>query len=387
MHVKSEAKNKKYTLFILGILITVCTLFICLFTIPAYAGSTLLFLAPNMHEVGLNQEFSMQVYVSSDQSINAISGTLQFSPDMLEIISITKENSILSLWVQEPVYNNSAGTASFEGIILSPGFIGNSGRVVTARFKAKGIGNSSISFSSAAVLANDGKGTNVISAVGSADVKVFVDIVVPIKPIVTPPSSSDTTQKGVTETIRTTKPIYNVLESMQNIADISWLSNLFEQDNILPKIIRHSAFVIQGETIDIHGITKPDSKVTLWIQQNNYKSFSYTTYSDDSGLFLASIQDKLQAGMYKIWAEITDAEGIKQASRSVAVAVVPIGQVQSNSYWILVALAVFIFLFSFLNWYTNYISKCRERKYDRKENKKAKSKKQIKKRRKIRKKK
>jgi hypothetical protein len=106
---------------------------------------------------------------SLDQAMNAASGILLFPNDKLEIVSISKNGSIFNLWVQEPTFSNSAGTLNFEGIVLNPGFIGSDGKIITINFKAKSVGSAKLILSSASVLANDGKGTNILTNLGSAN--------------------------------------------------------------------------------------------------------------------------------------------------------------------------------------------------------------------------
>jgi len=100
--------------------------------------------------------------------MNAASGVISFPSDKLEVTSLSKTGSIFSLWVQEPTFSNTAGTVNFEGIVLNPGFIGSSGKAITITFRAKAAGNAPLTFSSGAVLANDGQGTNILASLGNA---------------------------------------------------------------------------------------------------------------------------------------------------------------------------------------------------------------------------
>jgi len=140
------------------------------------------------------ETFSVSVYVSSsDQAMNATSGTLSFPPDKLEVSSVSKSGSIISLWVKEPTYSNSAGTVSFEGIVLNPGYTGSAGKVLTINFKTKAPGSAPITFSSGAILANDGQGTNILSSMGTARFDIEVPVTGPVADASdNPPSSAGT---------------------------------------------------------------------------------------------------------------------------------------------------------------------------------------------------
>ncbi|MFH0814723.1 MAG: cohesin domain-containing protein [Candidatus Falkowbacteria bacterium] len=137
--------------------------------IAASAGSASLFLSPASGTFKVGQTFSIGVYVSSaDQAMNAVSGTITFPKDKLEVASVSKSGSVLTLWVQDPQFSNSGGTISFEGIAFNPGFQGKSGKILSVTFKAKATGSAAVKFSSGSVLANDGQGTELISGLGSA---------------------------------------------------------------------------------------------------------------------------------------------------------------------------------------------------------------------------
>ena len=106
----------------------------------------------------------VKVVVSSDtDSINGASTTVRFPTDILSLSSISKSDSIMTLWAQEPTFSNSTGTAGFEAVALS-GFTGKNGTLVTLVFKAKKEGKAVLTVSDGTVLANNGEGTNVLSS-------------------------------------------------------------------------------------------------------------------------------------------------------------------------------------------------------------------------------
>ena len=136
--------------------------------LPFVAAAATLYFTPSSGTVG--QTFSIAVYVSSaEQAMNAASGIVSFPPEKLEVTSLSKSGSIFNLWVQEPLFSNAAGTINFEGIVLNPGFIGSVGKIITVNFRVKSTGSAYLSFSSASVLANDGRGTNILTGTGSGN--------------------------------------------------------------------------------------------------------------------------------------------------------------------------------------------------------------------------
>ena len=116
-------------------------------------------------------EFSIDVNVSSpDQSINASVGSISFPVNNLEVVSISKDNSIFNFWVQEPSFSNTLGTINFQGVIFNPGFQGEAGKIITIKFKVKKVGTANLNLSSGVVLANDGNGTTVPTTLGGKKV-------------------------------------------------------------------------------------------------------------------------------------------------------------------------------------------------------------------------
>jgi hypothetical protein len=143
-----------------------------LFSVSVAQAATLYF-SPSSGSHAVGTTLSVSVYVSSaDQAMNAASGVISFPADKLSVEALSKTGSIFSLWVQEPSFSNSAGMINFEGIVLNPGFSGASGKVVNITFKTKASGSVPITFSSGSVLANDGKGTNILTGLGDANFSI-----------------------------------------------------------------------------------------------------------------------------------------------------------------------------------------------------------------------
>jgi 5-hydroxyisourate hydrolase-like protein (transthyretin family) len=165
----------------------VILIFLSAFILPINASAASLYLSPNSGSYEVGATFSASIYVSSpNETINAASGTVSFSTENLQVVSISKTNSIFSLWAKEPSFSNNNGTISFEGVILNPGFTGGSGKILTINFKTKKVGEENISFSSGSILANDGNGTDIISSKETAKISI-IDSDAPVKEPVSAP--------------------------------------------------------------------------------------------------------------------------------------------------------------------------------------------------------
>lgn len=140
---------------------------------PFFARAADLYFYPSTGSYQTGDSFSVRLMVSSpDQAMNAASGVISFDPALLEITSLSKTGSLFNVWVQDPSFSNSAGTLDFEGVVLNPGFTGTAGKILTINFKAKKEGKPVVNFSLASVLANDGKGTNILKTLGSVQFSV-----------------------------------------------------------------------------------------------------------------------------------------------------------------------------------------------------------------------
>jgi hypothetical protein len=140
-----------------------------IFLAPRTSRADTLSISPASGSYSQGKTFSVKISVSSPTTaINAVSGTLAFPPDKLQVTSVSKAESILTLWVQGPSFSNPQGTVSFEGVVPNPGFTGSGGLVATVNFKVIGTGNAIIKFNNGSILANDGEGTNILKNLNTA---------------------------------------------------------------------------------------------------------------------------------------------------------------------------------------------------------------------------
>ncbi len=155
------------------------------------ASSASLFMTKSALSVEEGQNITINVKVkSTDQSINAVSGTLVFPSDMLRSVSVSRDSSILNIWTRDP--NIQSNRISFEGVILNPGYRGDGGTIFQVTFQARKHGQATISFSDGAVLANDGLGTNILSSLSPISINIIGTGAIDISTDFTPIASTDT---------------------------------------------------------------------------------------------------------------------------------------------------------------------------------------------------
>lgn len=175
----------KLALYLLG-----CVIVYILSATTLHAATLSLSPATGVYQA--NTTFSVTVLVNTKgQPINASEGTIRFNPNELSVVSVNRSGSIFNLWVAEPTYSNSVGTVSFSGGLPS-GYTGSAGNIMTVTFRALGSGPTKVNFSGGSVLANDGKGTNVLTSMGNGSYTVQAASVVPETEIIEYIASANT---------------------------------------------------------------------------------------------------------------------------------------------------------------------------------------------------
>lgn len=166
----------------------VITIFILIF-VPrgeAEAGASL-FLSPGNGRLRVGEQISVRVVLNTGGSaINAGEATIRFGATQLEVVRLTK-GPVFSLWAEEPHFSNSEGTIRFAGGLPAPGFNGSSGTILTIVFRAKAAGFAEVRFGEAAILADDGYGTNILGSVSGGRYEIGI-VTVPPPRAPAPPS-------------------------------------------------------------------------------------------------------------------------------------------------------------------------------------------------------
>jgi len=150
--------------FIFRAIITVTTLYAAFFGGLGYAHaqSATLYVSPASGTHSIGETFSVNVMTDSGTSdVNASEAALAFDSSVLRVQKISKDDSALNLWTQDPTFSNSGGTISFGG--GSTASFSGKKIIMTIVFEAKAAGIGNVSFSSGNMLASDGKGTDILS--------------------------------------------------------------------------------------------------------------------------------------------------------------------------------------------------------------------------------
>jgi hypothetical protein len=230
--------------------------------------------------------FAVNVYAASPEaSAAAFSALISYPASQLEITSLSKDGSVITFWVQEPSYSNTAGTVSFEGVTPNPGFVGSSGKLLTMNFRVKAGGSSQISFLSGSVLANDGYGTNILTGMGTAPFTFGAT------PAVTPPAPApDSPAAPTAPAPAPTAPVGPVVSSVTHPDQSAWYSN---NDPVFAWELPENA---TGVSVLLN--QKPTSDPG-WLSDGLITSKDYTNLAD--GEWYLHVKTKTAAG----WSPIT----------------------------------------------------------------------------------
>jgi hypothetical protein len=149
-------------------------IFFALVLIVVFSSSEVLYAAtlstsPASATYATGSTFSASVYVAStDKAMNAAAALVTFPKDLLQVVSVSKAGSIIDFWAQEPSFSNTSGTVKFEGAVLTPGYTGPAGKLLTINFRAKTPGTAKLALSETKVYANDGAGTSILQSSSGA---------------------------------------------------------------------------------------------------------------------------------------------------------------------------------------------------------------------------
>jgi hypothetical protein len=247
------------------------------------AEAATLSVSPSSVSTSVGKTISVKVVVgSAGQSINAVSGQINFSNDLLTLSSISK-GSLVTLWAQEPTFSNGNGTASFQGVILN-GYTGSGGTIITLNFKAKAQGSATVGITNggSSVLLNDGQGTNVLSGTTGGTITIAKAVVV------TPPPQTTTTPPPVV----TPPP---VIETPPPVVEKQ-----------APEPIRAPIFtdyqnpLTEGSFIVVKGTTSPNTSVNITFNRTLADGSTTVTQipitSNDTGTFTFVSDQKVADG-------------------------------------------------------------------------------------------
>lgn len=134
------------------------------------------FAIPSQGQYRLGEIFPMKIeIIGVAKPINAVQADLGFNPQQLEVVDISTADSFANIFIQKEI-NNDGGYARLTGGLPNPGWFSDRGTFGTVLFKGKAPGLAQVKFlPTSMVLANDGKGTNMIKDLSTASYLILPD--------------------------------------------------------------------------------------------------------------------------------------------------------------------------------------------------------------------
>ena len=119
------------------------------------------FLSSDARTVEVGEIVSVEVGVSAHTPINAVDITVDFPADKVEVFSVDRGQSVLTIWTEDPIIKRD--TIQLIGGTFKRGFIGEH-QIVTVKFRAKVAGQYALEADDITFVAGDGNGTEVDAA-------------------------------------------------------------------------------------------------------------------------------------------------------------------------------------------------------------------------------
>ena len=234
------------------------------------SAATLSFFTPS-RTYTVDSDIVLDILVSgAGKSVNTVSGLVSFPTDLLSVSSISKNNSIVDSWIQEPSFSNTTGNINFESVLLPPGLIRNSDKLLTIKFKAKSAGIANINFISGSILTADGVSTDILSNSNSAIFRIYE--VGQNEPVMLAPTKENNGSEA-TETVSITQPDSNRRYSL-NSADFPLITGFYKIPPILIILILLLIFLLCYICYKFFNIKNKLKKEVCEAEDTLHKAFS-----------------------------------------------------------------------------------------------------------------
>ncbi|MFT5831713.1 MAG: hypothetical protein ACI9SY_000081 [Candidatus Paceibacteria bacterium] len=119
------------------------------------------YLSSDSRTIEVGQILTVEVGVSAHTPINAVDITVVFPPDKVEVFSVDRGQSVLTLWTEDPII--ATDYVQLTGGTFRRGFVGQH-EIVSIKFRALTTGQYEIRSQDITFVAGDGTGAEIASA-------------------------------------------------------------------------------------------------------------------------------------------------------------------------------------------------------------------------------
>ncbi len=173
------------------------------------------------------EPFVVSVFANTNGDVvNAIEGELAYNPLYFSVDAISIEHSILTTWATTPSYDGGKGIIKFSGWVDHT-YSGQSGLLMTVRLRPLRVGQSSLDFTTGAMLSTISHGGNIITSMHSSVFRIEpqqTQAPVPPLPKVIPvvaPVASSSEMAAVATTVPTPSPAPQTPPEYTNAASVA----------------------------------------------------------------------------------------------------------------------------------------------------------------------
>lgn len=129
-----------------------------LFLFPQAASAATLSFQAEPARIGVGDTVLVTLRLTSNQPVNAFSGTLRYSGAILVPQAVSDGNSFVNMWITRPTIREPGAPLTFAGITPG-GFSGVNGVLFSVVFKASAAGTARVFLDDVDILRNDGAGS------------------------------------------------------------------------------------------------------------------------------------------------------------------------------------------------------------------------------------
>jgi hypothetical protein len=328
------------------------------------AGSAILSIEIPNTTLGVGEDVTVTVIASSpDKEINAASGTIAI-PSQLKVKSVSKDGSILNFWTKEPTMTDNGASVSFEGVAMSP-FKGSHGVIFSITLQATKSGSATLHFTDGSLLANDGKGTNILDAMHDATVSIASSqgqqiAVTPTTKPSSPTIATTTTTKPSSGNIATVIPTSQPAPVIDNLTFTPYFTYVSSPAS------QSSGIALTGKgapgattRIEFKDITdmSPGAQFIRWLTKNRTELTQADVQNSPDGTFSYISPSNLVAGVFSAIPSLIN-ENTQQAIAGIGTQIVVndntlqhLAMILINVLVLAVPIVALVLLIIFLPWY------------------------------------
>ncbi len=247
------------------------------------ASEGVLFLSPERGAYAIGDVFEVEVRAHTDDAIaNAAEADIAFNPNGIEVVGLSTEGSVLSLWPTPPEFSNTNGTIRFSGT-ASGSFEGANALLIRIQFRMTSNIPGDVHFDSGALLLNDARATNIITGMRSGLYTVVLQQ--------SPPASPEVEESTIPVATTTEAPA--VMGASVQVPSISGFDDR----------------VSIGERIVLQGTGAPNSRIYVFLQYEEEAPHESEVLTTSEGSFTYVAAQLSERGMYRAWATVRTASG------------------------------------------------------------------------------